>query len=118
MIASRSSPCTRSRLLTKNRSSWFSSKNSVSSSAPWWGGRIVIEFLLLLLSAVGDEERGRRELLVVPRNHQLAAPQDRGDRVGRRDLRRLVEDDHIEADLRRQELADHQRAHRPAGLER
>ena len=46
------------------------------------------------------------------------AADDRRDRVGRDDLAGLVEDDHVEQPGGGQHLADHQRGHRPARLER
>ena len=81
------------------------------------GGCLRVWLVWVVLGAVGDEERGRRELLVVPGDHELPAPQDGGDRVGGGDLGGLVEDDDIEVGQRRQQLADHQRAHRPAGFQ-
>src|SRR5262249_12112775 len=62
-------------------------------------------------------EGGRRQLLLIARDDELAAAQERRDRVRRGHLRCLVEDDDIEIGLRRQQLADDERAHRPARLE-
>jgi hypothetical protein len=75
-------------------------------------------FLGVVVGAAGGEERCRGELLVIAGDHELPAAQDRGDRVGGGDLGGLVEDDDIEVGQRGQELADHQGAHRPAGLQR
>ena len=64
------------------------------------------------------EEVRRRQLPVVARDHHLMGPDHRADRVGGDDLARLVEDHHVEQPGQRQHLADHQRRHRPARLQR
>ena len=81
------------------------------------GGCFRVWLVRVVGGAVGDEERGRRELLVVAGDHELPAPQDGGDRVGGGDLGGFVEDDDVEVGQRRQQLADHQWAHRPAGFQ-
>ena len=65
------------------------------------------------------EEVGRRKLALVAGDDDPLAAQDGGDGVGGLDLAGLVEDDDVEVLLvGRQQLADDQRAHRPAGLQR
>src|SRR5207245_3272405 len=58
--------------------------------------RIHLLELLFFLRRLGDEKGRRRQLLLVAGHDELSAAQDRGDRVSRRDLRRLVEDDYVE----------------------
>ena len=64
------------------------------------------------------EEVRRRQLMVVARDHHLMRPDHRADRVGRHDLAGLVEDHQVEQPGGGQHLADHQRGHRPARLQR
>ena len=69
---------------------------------------------------VGDgEERGRRQLVLVARDHDLARAQDRRYRVGGRHLARLVEHHDVEVPgVGGQQLRHDERAHGPARLQR
>ena len=65
------------------------------------------------------EEVGWWKLLLVAGDDQAAAAGDRRDRFGGSDLAGLVEDDDVEVRLVvGQHLADDERAHHPAGLNR
>ncbi|MCY1557101.1 hypothetical protein D9M68_939170 [compost metagenome] len=64
------------------------------------------------------EEGGWWHLLRVPNHDHLAPPCDGANGIPHRNLRRLVEDDHIEhSRCRRQVLCDGQRAHQHARRE-
>ena len=72
----------------------------------------------LLVAGGPLEEAGRRQLLLVARDDQLLPPVDGADGVVGADLRRLVEDDQVEAEVVRVQVgADRQRAHHQAGLQ-
>jgi hypothetical protein len=79
------------------------------------GQRILVVVLVVGHAAAGGKKTGRRQLARVADHHRDVTAGERTDRVGGRDLRRLVEDDQIELRQRRvQVLGDRQRAHQQA----
>ena len=81
------------------------------------GERVVVGADPLVVGG-GGEEAGRGQLPLVAGDDDLGAARDRRDGLRGRDLRRLVEDHHVEPAAGRQDRGDDQRAHRPARLDR
>ena len=73
---------------------------------------------LFVISGGAGEEIARRQLLLVSGQDQGRAAVDAVDGIAGADLAGLVEDDHIEAQVRGQVLADRQRGHHEARLDR
>ena len=95
-----------------------SSTDSMSRvSAPSSRASVVITVSIAVVGARHEEGR-RRQLVWVPGHDGLVGAHQRADGVGWGHLAGLVEDDHVKAALRREQLGHHQGAHGPAGLDR
>jgi hypothetical protein len=78
---------------------------------------VVVGFALVVFDHSIEEIR-RRKLFLIARHDELGSSEDRADRVERADLRRLVEDHEIEADLAPAQMgADRERAHHQTWLD-
>ncbi len=74
---------------------------------------------LLVVVVLAHEERGRRQLFRIADDDRLVCAKERGYRVLRHDLRRLVEDDEVEGRLFRVDvLTDGKWAHHETWLQR